>query len=246
MKKNPNNMTLLEHLEELRLRIIYVTVVLAILSLITFHYSLKILQFILEPLLKVLPPNSHVIFTGITEAFWVRMEVSIYAAILFGLPYIFYHIWMFVHPGLTQKEKRFILPFIVFATVFFLIGCVFAYKVILPIGLKFLVSYGGSEISAMPAIKQYVSFFLKICFAFGIIFEMPVISYLLAKADIIDAKWLIKKWDYAILVAFIVAAILAPPDVLSQFLMAIPMILLYVVSIGVVFIAQKPQKGEDN
>jgi sec-independent protein translocase protein TatC len=246
MKKNPNNMTLLEHLEELRLRIIYVTIVLGILALITFHFSLRILQFILEPLIKVLPPTSHVIFTGITEAFWVRMEVSLYAAVLFGLPYIFYHIWMFVHPGLTKKEKKIVLPFIFFATVFFLIGCVFAYKVILPIGLKFLVNYGGKEMSAMPSVKQYVSFFLKICFAFGLIFEMPVISYILAKADVINAKWLIKKWDYAILGAFIVAAVLAPPDVLSQFLMAIPMILLYVLSIGVVYIAQKPKKEDED
>lgn len=246
MKKNPNSMTLLEHLEELRRRIIYVTIVVGILALITFHYSLKILQFILEPLLKVLPSKSHVIFTGITEAFWVRMEVSLYAAVLFGLPYVFYHIWMFVNPGLTRKEKRIALPFVFFATIFFLLGCVFAYKAILPIGLKFLVSYGGSEMSAMPNITQYVSFFLRICFAFGLIFEMPVISYILAKADIINAKWLIKKWDYAILAAFIVAAVLAPPDVLSQFLMAIPIILLYVVSIGVVYIAQKPKKeGQD-
>jgi len=244
MKKNPNNMTLLEHLEELRLRIIYVTIVVGILSLITFHFSLRILQFIINPLVKVLPPTSHVIFTGITEAFWVRLEVSLYAAVLFGLPYIFYHIWMFVHPGLTKKEKKIVLPFILFATVFFLIGCVFAYKIILPIGLKFLVNYGGQEMSAMPSIKQYVSFFLRICFAFGLIFEMPVVSYILAKADVINAKWLIKKWDYAILVAFIVAAVLAPPDVLSQFLMAIPMILLYVISIGVVYIAQKPKKED--
>ncbi|MGC8822249.1 twin-arginine translocase subunit TatC [Desulfurella sp.] len=246
MKKDPNNMTLLEHLEELRLRIIYVTIVLGILALITFHYSLQILQFIMEPLLKVLPKTSHVIFTGITEAFWVRMEVSLYAALLFGLPYVFYHIWMFVNPGLTKKEKKVVLPFVLFATIFFLLGCLFAYKVILPIGLKFLVSYGGAEISAMPSIKQYVSFFLRICFAFGLIFEMPVLSFILAKADIIDAKWLIKKWDYAILAAFIVAAILAPPDVLSQFLMAIPMILLYVVSIGVVYLAQKPKNEEED
>lgn len=246
MKKNPNSMTLLEHLEELRIRIIYVTVVLGILALLTFHYSLKILQFILEPLLKVLPASSHVIFTGITEAFWVRMEVSLYAALLFGLPYVFYHIWMFVNPGLTKKERRVVLPFVFFATIFFLLGCVFAYKVILPIGLKFLVSYGGREISAMPSIRQYVSFFLRICFAFGLIFEMPVVSYILAKADIIDAKWLMKRWDYAILAAFIVAAILAPPDVLSQFLMAIPMVILYVVSIGVVYIAQKPKKEDQD
>lgn len=231
IKKDPNEMTLLEHIEELRIRLLWIIGGILVALIGTFSYSEKIINIAIAPLKQALPAGSKIIFTGVTEAFWVRIEAAVVAAVIVSIPFTFYQIWLFVKPGLKENEKRFAIPFVLAFSFFFISGAIFAYKVVLPLGFKFLLRYGGRELSAMPSIKQYMSLFLKMVMSFGLVFELPVVSFILARMGIINGKDLLKRFDYALLIIFIVAAILTPPDIFTQFLMATPLTLLYVISI---------------
>ncbi len=228
-------MTLLEHIEELRIRLLWIVSGIIVGVIAAMSRSEQIIDIAIAPLKKALPHGSKIIFTGVTEAFWVRLEAALVAGIIITIPFTFYQIWLFIKPGLEKKEKKFAIPFVFFFTLFFISGVVFAYKIVLPIGFSFLLRYGGKELSAMPSIKQYMSLFLRMLTAFGLIFELPIVSFILSRMGIINAKDLIKKSDYALLIIFIVAAILTPPDVFTQFLMAGPLILLYVISILIAY-----------
>ncbi len=235
-RKNPNEMSLLEHIEELRIRLLYILGGMALGIIATYSYSEQIINLAIEPLKKALPTGSKIIFTGVTEAFWVRLEAALVAGIIVSIPLTFYQIWLFVKPGLKDSEKKFALPFVFFFSLFFISGVLFAYKIVLPIGFGFLLKYGGKELSAMPSIKQYMSLFLRMLTAFGVIFELPIISLILSRMGIINAKDLIKRFDYALLAIFVLAAILTPPDVFTQFLMAGPLVFLYILSILIAYI----------
>ena len=235
-KKNPNEMSILEHIEELRIRLLWILGGIGLGIIATYSYSEQIINIAIEPLKLSLPQGSKIIFTGVTEAFWVRLEAALVAGIIISIPFTFYQIWLFIKPGLKHGEKKFALPFVFFFTLFFISGVAFAYKIVLPIGFKFLLRYGGSELSAMPSIKQYMSLFLRMLTAFGLIFELPIISLILSRMGIINAKDLLKRFDYALLFIFITAAVLTPPDVFTQFLMAGPLVFLYIVSIGIAYI----------
>ncbi|MCD6133095.1 MAG: twin-arginine translocase subunit TatC [Deltaproteobacteria bacterium] len=225
--------TVLEHLEELRYRLILIIVGIIIALCITYPFSKNLLHILISPLLITLPKGSHIVFTGLTEAFWMRVQISLVAAVFLSSPWSFLQTWLFVKPGLKIEERRIAIPLITSLTVFFISGAFFAYKLVFPYAFKFLLSYGGGELMPLPGIKQYISFALKLIFAFGIVFEMPIVSFFLSRLGLIDAKTLIKKADYAILIIFIVAAIFTPPDVFTQLLMAGPLILLYGLSIVV-------------
>jgi sec-independent protein translocase protein TatC len=235
-RKNPDQMTLLEHIEELRIRLLWILGGIVAGIIATYSRSEQIINLAVEPLKKALPEGSKIIFTGVTEAFWVRLEAALVAGIIISIPFTFYQIWLFIKPGLKDSEKKFALPFVFFFTLFFISGVFFAYKIVLPIGFEFLLKYGGHELSAMPSIKQYMSLFLRMLTAFGIIFELPIISLILSRVGIINAKDLVKRFDYALLAIFVTAAILTPPDVFTQFLMAAPLIFLYIISIVVALI----------
>ncbi len=230
-RKDPNEMTILEHIEELRIRLLWIVGGIFVGLVFTMTQSEKIIDLAIQPLKQALPAGSKIIFTGVTEAFWVRLEAALVAAIIITIPFTFYQIWLFVSPGLKESEKRFAIPFVLAFSFFFISGAFFAYKVVLPLGFKFLLRYGGKELSAMPTIRQYMYLFLKMITAFGLVFELPVVSFILARLGIINGKDLLKRFDYALLIIFIVAAILTPPDIFTQFLMATPLILLYVVSV---------------
>ncbi|WP_022670526.1 twin-arginine translocase subunit TatC [Hippea alviniae] len=236
IKKDPNNMTLLEHIEELRIRLLWIIGGIGVALAVMLNYSEKLINLAIAPLQQALPKGSKIIFTGVTEAFWVRIEAAAVAAVIVSIPFTFYQIWLFVKPGLKESEKKFAIPFVLAFSFFFISGSVFAYKVVLPLGFKFLLRYGGQELSAMPTIKQYMSLFLKMIMAFGLVFELPVVSFILARLGIINGKDLLRRFDYALLIIFFVAAILTPPDVFTQFLMATPLTLLYVISIIIAWI----------
>ncbi len=242
IKKDPNEMTLLEHIEELRIRLIWIILGVAVGFVGTFSFSKKILNFAIEPLKVALPHGSRIIFTGVTEAFITRIEIALVAAIIVTIPFTFYQIWLFIKPGLKENEKRFVIPFVLAFSIFFLAGVAFAFKVVLPIGFKFLLSYGGQNLTAMPSIKPYIHLLIKILIGFGIVFELPVVTFILARLGIVDARWFIKHADYALLIIFIVAAILTPPDVFSQLLMAIPLVCLYLISIAVAWVFGKKKE----
>jgi len=235
-KKDPNEMTILEHIEELRIRLLWIVGGIFAGLALTISHSEQIINLAIEPLKQALPHGSKIIFTGVTEAFWVRLEAALVAAIIITIPFTFYQIWLFVAPGLKENEKKFAIPFVLAFSFFFIAGAVFAYKVVLPLGFKFLLRYGGKELSAMPTIRQYMYLFLKMITAFGLVFELPVVSFILARLGIISGKDLLKRFDYALLIIFIVAAVLTPPDIFTQFLMATPLILLYLLSVIIAYI----------
>jgi sec-independent protein translocase protein TatC len=228
-----------DHLEELRWRLIKCVIAVAVGFVSTYAFSEKIFNFLVSPLVKVMPEESQLIYTSLPEAFFTYLKVSFFSGLILATPVILYQIWKFTMPGLYENEKRHVLPFVLVATIFFLMGVSFAFYVVFPLGFKFFLGFSTENISALPSMKEYLGFSMKLLFAFGITFELPVIMYFLAKIGIINHTLLKKQRKYAILIVVILASILTPPDVISQILLAIPLIALYEVSIWVTYLVRR-------
>ncbi|NPA73927.1 MAG: twin-arginine translocase subunit TatC [Epsilonproteobacteria bacterium] len=232
------------HIAELRKRLGISLATLIVLFFVCFNYWEPLLGWMIQPLKDVLPSTSDIIFTKVQEPLFTALKVSFFAAFIVSLPIIFWQLWLFVAPGLYDHEKKMILPFVFFATAMFLMGAAFCYFVVIPFGFAFLVNFGGKLFTALPSIGEYVGFFTKLLFGFGLAFELPVITFFLAKLGLVTDKTLIGYFRYAIVIIFAVSALLTPPDVLTQFLMAGPLILLYGFSI-LIAKAVNPHKEED-
>ena len=219
------------HLKELRDRLVVSLAGLGVAFIITYSFKEKIFHFLMQPFIKVMPAGSSFIFTSITEAFITYFKVSLVAALFLAAPVILYEVWMFVAPGLYEKEKKYIVPFIIFGSFFFIGGALFCYYVTMPVVYHFFVSYAGTMIIPMPSLKEYMSLTLKMLIIFGLIFQMPLVAYYLAKAGIINYRGLAKKRRYAILGIVVLSAIITPPEVSSQLLMALPMYGLFELSV---------------
>lgn len=227
-------MPLLEHLSELRKRLTKCIIVIGIAFIACYSISDILFHYLALPLITVMPADTKLIFTSVPEGFFVYLKVAFVAALFITSPYIFYQIWLFISPGLYDEEKKYILPLSICSAAFFLGGAAFCYFFVFPFVFVFFMSYSTATIVAMPSLSNYLSFSLKMLVAFGLIFEMPLFAFFLGKMNIITAEKMRSIRKYAILVVFIVAAILTPPDVFSQILMAIPMLILYELSIWVV------------
>jgi len=227
--RDEKRMSFLDHLEELRWRILKSLAVVILFSIVAYFFSEHLLSFLTRPV----PADVQLIFTTPTGAFLVSIKVAIIFGILASLPVIFYQIWAFVAPGLVEKEIRLATAVVASATFCFLLGFAFAYFIILPFGLRFLFSFQTSYLAPMPDISSYVGFAGRLFLAFGIVFELPLLSFLLSKMGLLTPNFLRKQRRYAIAVIFILAAILTPPDVITQILLAAPLILLYEVSIWI-------------
>ncbi len=177
--------------------------------------------------------------------FLVALKVSMYAALFIALPIILWQIWLFVAPGLYENEKRFALPFLIGVTVMFILGVLFAYYVVAPFGFQFLITFGAFLYTPLINIEDYIGFFGKILFGFGLAFELPMVVYFLALVGLVTDKTLKEYFKYAIVIIFIIAAILTPPDIITQILMATPLILLYGVSIIIARVIN-PEKENEN
>jgi len=219
------------HLKELRDRLLVCIIGLAVAFIFTYYFKEKIFHILMQPFIKVMPAKSSFIFTGVTEAFVTYFKISIVMSVFVAAPVILYEFWMFVAPGLYEKEKKYVYPFILFGSICFLSGAVFCYFLVMPITYKFFVSYAADFIIPMPDLKSYMNLTLKLLIVFGLIFELPLVAFYLTKARIINAKMLASKRRYAILGVFIVSAFVTPPDITSQLLMVIPLWGLYEVSI---------------
>ncbi|MEI6126040.1 MAG: twin-arginine translocase subunit TatC [Pseudomonadota bacterium] len=232
---------LTSHLEEFRKRLIVCLIATAIGFSISYYYSEQIFSILSRPLSNVLPEGSSFIFTGITEAFITYLKLSFFSGIFLASPVIIYEIWRFVAPGLYEKEKSSILPFVFLATVFFVGGTVFCYIIVLPAAFKFFVGYNTQYIKMLPSLGEYLSFSCVFLLSFGVVFELPVFIVCLAKLGIITEKQLRSNRKLVIIGAFVVAAILTPtPDAINQSLIAVPLIILYELSILTVkFLAKK-------
>ncbi|MCK5187982.1 MAG: twin-arginine translocase subunit TatC [Deltaproteobacteria bacterium] len=233
------------HLDELRKRIIICIVAVAVGFFGSYFFAEQIFDILIKPLQAELPPDSMFIFTGLPEAFFVYLKLSLFGGILLASPVLLWEVWCFVAPGLYDQEKKYVYPFVIFSTVLFATGVSFGYFVVFPIAFKFFMGYSSEIIKPLPSIKEYLNFSCKLLFAFGVVFELPLFTLFLAKIGLVNEKMLRSKRKFAILGIFAVAAILTPPDVVSQILMAIPLLVLYEISILVAKYFGKKEEEEE-
>lgn len=236
----------LGHLEELRSRLIAIAISVGVGFGISYIFSERLFQILILPLKAVLPEGERLIFTNLPEMFFTYLKVSLISGILLTSPYVFYQLWMFIAPGLYRREKRYALPFVISSTILFAGGALFGYFVVFPFGFKFFVGFSNEYVKALPSVKQYFSFAIKLLFAFGVVFELPVVIFFLSKMGIVSPELLKKKRKYAILATFALAALLTPPDGVTQCMMAGPLIILYEIGILVSKLAwkKKAEKAE--
>ncbi len=240
-------MPLTAHLEELRWRIVYAVGSTALAFCITYGFANALFDFLTAPLIETLGDRVDLIGTGVTEAFFTKLKVSLIAAVFLASPAIFYQAWQFIAPGLYESEKGYARPFVFFATVFFLAGASFCFYVVFPVAFTFFVDeFQSIGVSPTLRITEYLSFSSRMLLAFGVIFELPVFTFFLARIGIVTHTLMIEWARYAVVVVFVIAAILTPADAASQFLMAVPMMFLYGVSIGVAyFVNAKPPEADE-
>jgi sec-independent protein translocase protein TatC len=227
------------HLAELRKRLIACFIAIGCGFAAAYAFSARLFEWLVQPLIGVLAPGDKLVFTALPEAFFIYLKTSLIAGIILASPVIFYELWMFVAPGLYQKEKKFVLPFILISSLLFIGGALFGYYVVFPVGFRFLVGFSTENIRALPSLQLYLTFCLKLLLGFGLVFELPVLAFFLGRAGILNAKMMGKNRKIAILIIFIVAAVLTPPDIVSQILLAVPLYLLYEGSILIVRITGK-------
>jgi len=232
------------HLQELRKRLIFSFIAIGIGFVICYAFADTLFEILARPLMKIMPAGGSLIFTSVAEAFFTYMKIGFIAGVILASPFILYQIWAFIAPGLYRHEKGYIVPFVLGGSLFFTLGVLFGYFIAIPVGFRFLLGYATDFIKPMPSMKEYLTFTVKFLLAFGLVFEFPVVLVLLARIGIVDAKMLAKQRRYAILLVFILAAVVTPsPDLLSQVLTAIPLIALYELSILLSRIFGKKKKA---
>lgn len=219
------------HLQELRKRLILSFIVVGLGFVICYSFSQSLFDILAAPLLKMMPAGGSLIFTSVAEAFFTYMKVAFIGGLVLSSPFVLYQVWSFVAPGLYRHERTYVIPFVAAGSAAFAVGILFGYWIVLPLGFRFLLGYATDFIKPMPSIKEYLSFTIKFLLAFGLVFEFPVILVLLAKIGVINAKMLARQRKYAILLIFIFAAVMTPPDLVSQVLMALPLMGLFELSI---------------
>ncbi len=238
-------MPIMEHLRELRTRLIRALIALVIGFAVAYAISDPIFAALTWPIREVSHGKVMLIGTGVGEAFFTKIKVALFAGLFIASPAVFYEIWKFIAPGLYKSERRMAAPFIISATVFFIMGGYFCWAVVFKVGYAFFLSqYASINVTPTIRISEYLAFSSKLMLAFAITFEMPIFAYFLTRLGIIDHRMMLHQFRYAILAIFLISAALTPPDMVSQFLLAIPLLLLYVFSVGVSYLFRLPQTEE--
>jgi len=230
------------HLIELRKRLGISVVVVIVFAFVAFGFNQYIIEFAKAPLMNVVDGDP---FIGGIGIFFTALKISIFTGFLLALPVVFSQIWAFIAPGLYDNEKKYVIPFVSISTFMFLVGASFAYYVVIPLGFQFLWMFAGNLVNFLQTLDEYIGIFTKILFGFGVAFELPVILFFLAVLGLITDKVLKDFFGHAVLIIFVFAALLTPPDVITQLLMAAPLILLYILSIFIVRMVN-PHKEEDD
>jgi sec-independent protein translocase protein TatC len=220
-----------EHLEELRNRLIVCFVAVGIGFVAAYGFKEKLFDILVMPLKSVLETGDTMIFTNLPEAFFTYLKVAFLAGAILAAPVLIYQFWMFVAPGLYRKERRILFPIIILSTFFFIGGALFGYFIVFPWGFKFFLGFATDVIRPMPTMREYLSFASKLLIAFGLSFELPIVITFMARLGLVTVPFLKKHRKYALLLFFVGAAILTPPDVVTQIMMAFPLMALYELSI---------------
>ena len=236
-RRDPNRMSILEHLEELRSRLLRIAVAIVLGFFAAWAFAPQIYNFVVAPAVAQLPPGTRLAYTGIADPFLLYMKVALLAGLFLAAPYVLLQIWLFVSPGLYRKEKRWTIPFVVATTFFFFLGSAFAYVAIVPFAAKYFISL-GDEAGFQPIItvKELLGFELQMILATGGVFEMPVLIFFLTRIGVVTPGFLWRYFGHSMFVIWLIAAWVTPPDVFSMMLVGFPMTLLYVLGIGVSWI----------
>jgi sec-independent protein translocase protein TatC len=243
-KKSPDSMTFLEHLEDLRKRIFYSFIAIIVAVIPAWFFSKEIYDILAVPVTKFLPEGEKLAYTTLTAPFMLYIKVSFLTAIFATSPFIFLQFWMFVAPGLYKREKKYVIPFVFFTTVFFALGASFGYFVVFPWACRFFLRM-GADFNPVITVDKYFSLALRMLLGIAAVFELPTLVFFLSRMGIITSRWMIKNFKYAVLVIFIIAAIITPtPDMVNQSIIAVPMLALYGLSILIAFFSEKRRKRE--
>ena len=240
--ESENRSPLLSRLGEIRKRLVRAAIAVGIGFAAAYGFSEKLFGILAYPLKVNMAPGDRLVYTGLPEMFFVYIKTAMVAGLLLSAPYVFYQIYLLVAPGFYQKQKKSVILFVLCSTVLFVGGSLFGYFVVFPYGFKFFLAFSNDSLRALPSVKQYFSLAVKLLLAFGFVFELPVAAFFLSRMGVLTAEFLKEKRRYAILLIFIIAAVLTPPDVISQFLMAIPLLVLYEISILIAMLAGKKKK----
>lgn len=224
-------LTFTAHLEELRNRLIRCLIAVGVGFAGAYFFKEQVFYILVAPLQKVMQAGDTLIYTNLPEAFFTFLKTAFLAGLMLASPVILHQFWMFVAPGLYDREKRLLLPIVLLSTLFFVGGALFGYFIVFPFGFQFFLSFATETIRPMPSMKEYLSFASKLLLAFGLVFELPLVLTFLARLGVVSVDFLKKNRKYAILLFFVGAAILTPPDVVTQVMMAMPLMLLYEISI---------------
>lgn len=237
---------LLDHLIELRRRLLWSVAALAVAFGVCLYFAEPIFAFLVQPLLAA--GQGKIIYTDVFEAFFVNLKVAFFASLMVAFPVMATQLWQFVAPGLYRNEKQALFPFLLMTPVLFTAGAALAYYVAMPVALKFLLGFqgdvGGVQQEALPGVGNYLSFVTKFIFGFGVAFLTPVLLMLLERAGIVTRAQLVAGRRYAIVGAFVIAAVLTPPDILSQLLLAIPLVLLYELALIAIWFTERRRTRE--
>lgn len=231
------------HIAELRTRLARSVAAVIVFAFIAFGFHQYIIDFAKAPLVGITQGDP---FIGGIGIFFTALKISIFTGFLCALPVVFWQLWLFIAPGLYENEKKYVIPFVLISTFMFLLGVSFAYFVVIPLGFEFLWMFAGNLVNFLQTLDEYIGIFTKLLFGFGLAFELPVILFFLGMLGLITDKTLKDFFGYAVLIIFVIAALLTPPDVITQLLMAGPLILLYALSIFIVSMVNPDKSDDDN
>ena len=231
-----------DHLDELRSRLIVCFVAVGVGFVGAYGFKEMLFEILTAPLITAMGESGGtMVFTGLPEAFFTYLKVSLLAGLMLASPIVIYQFWMFVSPGLYKHERRLLMPIVLISTVFFVGGALFGYFVVFPYGFKFFLGFANENIKALPSMKEYLGLSAKLLLAFGLVFELPLVITFMAKLGLVTVPFLRKNRKFAILIFFVGAAMITPPDVVTQIMMAIPLMALYELSIwGAIVFGRKP------
>ncbi len=230
-RKSPDEMTFLEHLEDLRKRLFYSIIALFVGFVPGWIFAKDIFKIIARPVTQYLPEGTKLAYTGLTAPFMLYIKVAFLASIFVMSPFVFLQIWYFVAPGLYQKEKKYAVPFVLMTTFFFALGALFGYFIVFPWACRFFLTL-GADFQPVIKVDEYFGFALKVLLGIAVVFELPTLVFFLAKMGLITARWMVRNFKYAVLLSFVIAAVITPtPDAVTQSIVAVPMLALYGLSI---------------